>query len=312
MSRKLFYLGIVVLWLILPLVGLEFWAVWDELPARMATHFNAAGQANGWMSREVALEFGLGVMAFLLIVFTPILWLIARHKADRFAWTFLAFCFVVAGFVAYGNQQVIAYNLEGQPVHPEPLLIIVPAAIVVLTAAYIGMRRGEPLPSGELIAEETHSGRVWAVLFLPAMLGPVMAARLIPILAVRISMALVALVLLGALAMAWSGFRYRFLRHGVEIRTLGYRLRSIPRQQIVSYAAEPWNLLGGYGIRGIGDNRAFVWGNTVVHIRTTQGEVYLGHSDPQRILRNLDVVIGQQQADQVSGSHLSAAEPARS
>lgn len=312
MSRKLFYLGIVVLWLMLPLVGLEFWAVWDELPARMATHFNAAGQANGWMTREVALEFGLGVMAFLLIVFTPILWLISRHKADRFAWAFLAFCYVVAGFVAFGNQQVIAYNLEGKPVHPEPILIVVPAAIVALTAVYIAMRRGEPLPSSELIAEETHAGRGWAALFLPAMLGPLMAASLIPIVAVRISMALVALVLFGVLAMAWSGFRYRFLRHGIEVWTLGYRLRSIPRQQILSYAAEPWSLLGGYGIRGIGDNRAFVWGNNVVHIKTTHGSVYLGHSDPQRILRNLDLITGQHQADSIPGSATGTAELARS
>lgn len=308
MSRKMFYLGIVVLWLMLPLVGLEFWLVWDDLPAHMATHFNAAGQPNGWMSREVALEFGLGVMAFLLIVFTPILWLVSRHKADRFTWAFLAFCFVVAGFVAYGNHQVLAYNLEGKPVHPEPLLIVVPAAIVVLTAVYIGMKRGDALPSSDLIVEETHRGRAWVALFVPAMLGPAMAAVLIPIMAVRISMALVAIVLLGAMAMAWSGFRYRFLRHGVEVRTLGYRLRSIPRQQILSYAAEPWNFLGGYGIRGIGDNRAFVWGNNVVHLRTTHGEVYLGHSDPQRILRNLDLITGKHQADSIPGSATGTTE----
>jgi len=122
----------------------------------------------------------------------------------------------------------------------------------------------------------------------------------------------VALVLFGALAMAWSGFHYRFLRHGVEIRTLGYRLRSIPRQQIVSYAAESWNPLGGYGIRGIGNNRAFVWGNKVVCIKMTNGEVYLGHNDPQRILRNLDLITGQHQAQSVSGSVPGSAEFASS
>ena len=104
-------------------------------------------------------------------------------------------------------------------------------------------------------------------------------------------MTLVALVLFAALAMAWTGFRYRFLHHGLEVSTLGYRLRSIPRQQIVSYAAEPWGPLGGYGIRGVGEKRAFVWGNKVVHIKTTNGDVYLGHSDPQKIVHDLDLVM---------------------
>jgi len=312
MTRRFFQLGIIALWLALPFVAFEYWAVWDELPAHMATHFNAASQPNGWMSRAVAVEFGIGLMAFVLIVFTPILWLISRRAVDKFAWAFLGFCFVVAGFVAMANHQVIAYNLAGTPIHPEPLLIVVPAAVVILTAVYIGMKRGHPLPAGEVLAEEKHTGRVWAALFVPAALGPLMAARLIPIVAVRISMALVAVVLFGALAMAWSGFRYRFLRHGVEISTLGYRLRSIPRQQILSYAAETWNPLGGYGIRGIGNNRAFVWGNKVVHIKTTNGEVYLGHSDPQRVLQNLDLVTGQHQADSIPDSAAGTAEPARS
>ena len=88
-----------------------------------------------------------------------------------------------------------------------------------------------------------------------------------------------------------GGISHERQHHGVEVRTLGYRLRSIPRQNILSYAAEAWNPLGGYGIRGIGNNRAFVWGNKVVHIKTTNGEVYLGHSDPQRIVRDLDLVM---------------------
>jgi hypothetical protein len=92
--------------------------------------------------------------------------------------------------------------------------------------------------------------------------------------------------------MAWSGFQYRFLRHGVEIRMLGFRLRSIPKQSIVSYAIEPWTLIRGYGIRGIGSTRAYVWCNKVVHIKTSNGEVFLGHSDPERIVRDLDLVTG--------------------
>jgi hypothetical protein len=71
--------------------------------------------------------------------------------------------------------------------------------------------------------------------------------------------------------MAWSGFQYRFLTHGVEIRMLGFRLRSIPKGSIVGYSIEPWSFARGYGIRGIGSTRAYVWCNQVVHIRTSNG-----------------------------------------
>ena len=71
-----------------------------------------------------------------------------------------------------------------------------------------------------------------------------------------------------------------------------FRLRSIPKQAIVRYSIEPWALMRGYGIRGVGSTRAYVWGNKVVHITTTNGEVFLGHSDPERIIRDLDRVTG--------------------
>ena len=91
-------------------------------------------------------------------------------------------------------------------------------------------------------------------------------------------------------AFAWNGFQYNFGPGGLEIRTLGFRLRSIPLAQIQSYGVERWSLLRGYGIRGVGGSRAYVWGNKVVHIRTPQGEVFLGHGDPEQIVRDLDMI----------------------
>jgi hypothetical protein len=144
----------------------------------------------------------------------------------------------------------------------------------------------------DLLAEETHSGRAWSLILLLAMIGPVIALTLARTAAVLWPMILVGVVGLGACAMAWSGFQYRFLRHGVEIRMLGFRLRSIPKQSIVSYSIEPWSFIRGYGIRGIGNTRAYVWCNKVVHIRTSNGEIFLGYNDPERIVRDLDMVTG--------------------
>ena len=142
---------------------------------------------------------------------------------------------------------------------------------------------------GDLLAEETHSGRAWSLLILLALIGPVLGMWLVPSRGILWPLILVGLF---AWAMAWSGFQYRFLRDSVEIRMLGFRLRSIPKQSIVSYSIEPWAFLRGYGIRGIGNTRAYVWCNQVVHIRTSNGEIFLGHAEPERIVRDLDMVTG--------------------
>jgi hypothetical protein len=93
-----------------------------------------------------------------------------------------------------------------------------------------------------------------------------------------------------AAGMAWDGFHYYFTRHGVEIRTLGFRVKSIPLIQIKSYEIGGWSPLRGYGIRGIGNHKAYVWGNKGVRVQMFDGEVFLGHSDPQRIVHDLDVI----------------------
>jgi hypothetical protein len=144
----------------------------------------------------------------------------------------------------------------------------------------------------DVLAEETHSGRLWSLIAVLALIGPAIALSQARTSVVLWPAILVGLVGLGVFAMAWSGFQYRFLRHGLEIRMLGFRLRSIPKQSIVSYSIEPWAFIRGYGIRGIGSTRAYVWCNQVVHIRTTNGEIFLGHNDPERIVRDLDMVTG--------------------
>jgi hypothetical protein len=144
----------------------------------------------------------------------------------------------------------------------------------------------------DVLAEETHSGRAWSLIILLALIGPMIGVALVPSTAGRWAVALVGVIAIGTFAMSWSGFQYRFLRHGVEIRMLGFRLRSISKQSIVSYSIEPWAFIQGYGIRGIGNSRAYVWCNKVVHIKTSCGEIFLGHNDPERIVRDLNMVTG--------------------
>ena len=95
MDSKLYRALTAMLWLALPLMALQYWSVWDQLPARMATHFGASGQPNGWMTRETSVIFALTVTTLVLASLT---WALTRiRKPDVLAWSLLAMLYVVTG-----------------------------------------------------------------------------------------------------------------------------------------------------------------------------------------------------------------------
>ncbi len=141
------------------------------------------------------------------------------------------------------------------------------------------------------LIEERHGSKAWGlVMFIPA-LGMLAFSARVPIEAIRLTLILSAIILMGASTTAWSGFRYSFSSSGLDIFTLGFRVGSIPAADIRSYVPDRWNVIGGYGIRGLGNRRAYVWGNRGVRIKTSDGEVFLGHSEPEKIVRDLDLVV---------------------
>jgi hypothetical protein len=285
-----------LLWLALPLTAFQFWTVWNELPARMASHFGVAGQPNGWMSRETLVIFSLVLLTFLLAAFT---WALTRvRKPDALAWSLLAMFYVVMGVLVSVNCSVLKFNLYGHPLNILPELAIVFVAAFVVIGVAAGAKRGAGLPRQTAAAEveEVHASALWALMFTSFTVVELGVIALIPLPGLRLVMALPALLLLGVTALAWSGFRYRFSSHGVEISTLGFRLRSIPLENIKAYAIAPWNPIGGYGVRGIGEKRAYVWGNTGVRIMLSDGEVFLGHAEPEKILNDLNAIRQTQKA----------------
>ena len=244
------------------------------------------------MPRETSLYFGLGVTAFVLIIFSAIAFVVIKAKTtpDSVAVAMLAFFYLIVGFVFYGNNSVIRHNLTGNPVTISPVLLIVPVAVVLITAVFLRAQRGVALPEAQILAEETHGSKAFAALFVILAVVELFIAISIPQTGVRIAMILLGLLFLIIAAHAWDGFHYRFTPAGLEISTLGLRLRSIPLSQIAKYRPEKWLALRGYGIRGLGNTRAYVWGNNVVHITTLEGEVFLGTNDPARTVRDLDTM----------------------
>jgi hypothetical protein len=291
MNRKVFQTLIWLMWLALPLTAFRFWLAWSRLPLRMATHFDINWRPNGWMPRDTAFYFALGITAFVLAVFTIVSYIAHKSRAPKaFSWALLGFFYLVIGFMYAVNSGVVQYNVGGQRVGIDPWSILIPVAILLLTAIFLASKRGESLPPALLIVEETHGSRLWSLLFVALLLAQCAAAVVIPAQPFHI-MSIVFGLLFALIAVhIWTGFQYVFTSAGLEIRTLGFRLQSIPREEIQQYAVEPWSLLRGYGIRGMGNRRAYVWCNQGVRIQTSSGEVFLGHEEPERIIRDLDSI----------------------
>jgi hypothetical protein len=288
MTRRWWQGLIALLWAVLPAVRFQYSQAWDSLPARMTTHFGFNGQPNGWMSREGAMWFMLLLVLFMLITATVVL--LRVRKPDGTAYALLGMFYVVMIVIYRVSGGLIAYNVSQQPLNLVPDLAAMMFAVFAVIIVALISNRGTTLPEAGVIAEETHSSPLWTLFFAAMLLGEICLAVLIPIPFARLILIPVCILFVGITAMAGSGFHYKFRRSGIEISTLGFRLRSIPSEKIREYAVQDWNPLYGYGIRGRGERRAYVWGNRGVRIKTSDGEVFLGHSNPDRIVHDLDVI----------------------
>ncbi len=109
---------ILLMWIALPLSWMEYHQNWEQLPARMAVHFDADWHPNGFTSKDGALDLGLGIMAVILLLFTVALFGIRALKPQA-GWPALLIAYVVLGFSWYGNHKIIDFNLRSQPAHSE-------------------------------------------------------------------------------------------------------------------------------------------------------------------------------------------------
>ena len=112
--------AILLMWLALPTAAWIYWRVWDQLPARMAVHFDANWQPNGYTSREGAVQLGLEILVVMLVLFTLATLIIDALKPAAF-WPALLISYVVLGFCWYGNYSIVEFNLKAQGAHSESL-----------------------------------------------------------------------------------------------------------------------------------------------------------------------------------------------
>ena len=119
MNRDLYKPATWLMWLALPMTGLNYWQTWDRLPRRMAVHVDANWQPNGYTSRESALMLGIGIIAVMLIVSTVAALIARALKPDAASWAVLAIFYVSLGLGWYANHLMIEFNVPAPPAQSE-------------------------------------------------------------------------------------------------------------------------------------------------------------------------------------------------
>jgi hypothetical protein len=118
MNRDWYKTLVWLMWVALPATALNYWRAWDQLPQRMAVHFDADWQPNGYTSREGSLMLGLGIMGVMLLLFT-LSTLIARSLKPEASWPVLVVSYIVLSILCYANCWIVKFNLTPPPVHSE-------------------------------------------------------------------------------------------------------------------------------------------------------------------------------------------------
>ncbi len=148
---------------VLALVGFVIWA-WPQLPARMATHWNAEFQPDGWTSKGVAAGLFPG-LALALWLGLPLLRRIDPKRENYARWepTFWLVLNLVVLMLSAIEAATIAYNL-GWPVEMRQVILILIGMLFVGLGNYlprvrpnwwIGIRTPWSL-SSDVVWRETH------------------------------------------------------------------------------------------------------------------------------------------------------------
>lgn len=117
MTRDWYKWAVALMWVTLPASAWNYWRAWDQLPERMAVHFDANWRPNGFTSREGALQMGLGILLVMLVVFT-IMTLVVFYLKPAAGLGALIAEYVALGFCWYGNYSIVEFNLK-TPAHSE-------------------------------------------------------------------------------------------------------------------------------------------------------------------------------------------------
>lgn len=187
--------------------------VYNELPARVATHFDASGQPNGWSSRAVA-AYLIPLVNLLFVGIANVIpkVLPRRENFVRFEDTYWFIMNVIIAFLCAMNVVVLGRAL-GWPVNITTFVLLGIGGMFMIMGNVMprirsnwimGIRTPWTLDS-DSVWRATHrvGGRTFVIGGLVTMIAAFLPARLQPVVAI------VALVIAGFIPVVYSYFAWR-------------------------------------------------------------------------------------------------------
>ena len=180
MCSRNWRIAMMVPWLAFVAMLLDIWRAYDSLPAVIASHFNAAGVANGFAPKQPVFTTIIGVAFGLLCLFTFIL---SRFpQISGLGWLVMVAEFWGIGILFGITHGTLRVNLGEAKTLDFPLGIwslIMGGALLIGEVGRIRVARKRAREYGELIAEETHASPVMGMIFLVIAIGLFAASLLL-------------------------------------------------------------------------------------------------------------------------------------
>lgn len=70
-------------WIVLPLTAFDWWLAWSRLPERVTMKVGPGGQPTSWATRERAMGFDVGLLAFVLVLTTAVAFAAVFSKPEK-------------------------------------------------------------------------------------------------------------------------------------------------------------------------------------------------------------------------------------
>lgn len=207
-----------ILWVILLLPYAYLFYSWNDLPARVPTHFNVDGQADNWSPRSLLLFIpaGIGLAIYLLMLFIPVF--DPKKKLRQMGDKYHSLRFMLVFFMSALSLYLLYVTKVGHIEHPQWLIALIGLMLAMLgnylqairPNYFVGIRTPWTLEN-EAVWRKTHhlGGRLWVAGGILIMIASLVIRSHVPLL---ITAGIIVLVLV-VVPVAFSYIEFRRQTH---------------------------------------------------------------------------------------------------
>jgi len=261
--------------------------LWGRLPTTLAVQFGFDARPISWLSKTKFVLLAAGFLTAELVVAQ----LLSRRTQTRVTPVLLAAILfelaVFGGVIAYNVAPGKTWSMLGLTVLSALVLLIVAATVSFLIARGRGrsLARHPPKRDVKVLGTFVHRSAAVFWVVIPVLLIQGWIWRT-PGVVSKMAVLIVSVTMLWVGALALVGFRYIVREDGLLVKGLIRDVAFVSCEEMRGVSVSPADPMefGGWGIRGTGRRRAFIWrGGEGVRLDIEAGLVFLGTDEPEAL-----------------------------